>query len=149
MNTYKAIRRAICTQQKFGKRLLLLLLWVRYFPVPPWIVKAEPPCLDGMSFSIVWNDKDRGWLTIQALLLLAGKSKALLQGDVLGSAVSNKHLRQMQRTACFLNACMYLLYINYHLASIRKVLRHPLGLTLFMGPDVREMMRAKVRKFCY
>lgn len=42
------------------------------------------------------------------------------------------------------------LYLYSHSASVRKVLRHPLGLTLFMGLDVREVMRPKVREtICY
>ena len=33
-----------------------------------------------------------------------------------------------------------------HLAYVIKILRHPLGLILFVDLDVKEMMRSKVRE---
>lgn len=40
--------------------------------------------------------------------------------------------------------CRYVLYLYSHSAFVRKVQRHPLGLSLFIGLDVREMRRPKV-----
>ena len=49
--------------------------------------------------------------------------------------------RQHQRTVYFKNVCMY----YSHLASVRNILRHPLGPILFMDLDVKEVVRPKVR----
>lgn len=41
--------------------------------------------------------------------------------------------------------CTNVSYIYSHLASIIKILRHPVVVILFMDPEVRKMIRPKVR----
>lgn len=70
-----------------------------------------------------------------------------------GVALGNKHIWEASFITTVIDSkdsvffkCKYVLYIYFHLASVIKVLRHPLGVILFMALDDRKTMRPKVRE---
>ena len=70
-----------------------------------------------------------------------------------GVALGNKCIWEALFTSAAIDSkdgvflkCRYVLYLYSPSASVRKVLRRPLGLILFMGLDVGEMMRPKVQE---